>query len=100
MPCQPPASGPLAAASKEDATLDQWRVLLAPPKLEWLPTSSGSAESMALNSAWLGAHADEHRGEWVALRDDQLIDANRDFSNLHSRLPRDSQVTLVRIPLA
>ncbi len=90
----------LETAPHDGALLDWWRSVLAPPKIELLPTSSGSAERMALNTRWLNAHADEHRGEWVALRGDQFLDADRDTDVLELRLPEDPTITLIWIPPA
>ncbi len=90
----------LESAPQDDASLGPWRIALALRPLEFLPTSSGSSERMALNTRWLNAHADEHRGEWVALRDDQLVDADRDASALEDRLPDDRNITVIKIPQA
>ena len=63
-----------------------------------LATTSGRPGSMRLNSVWLNAHANEHRGEWVALRDDHFVDSDRDLVALEERLPDDPAISLVRIP--
>lgn len=90
----------LETAPHDGALFDWWRSILARPKIKLLPTTSGSVEGMSLNSAWLNAHADEHRGAWVALRGDVLLDADRDTDVLERRLPEDPTITLIWIPPA
>ncbi len=87
------------ASAPDDASLPGWREVLAPPVVRFLPTTSGSAETMRLNSLWLNAHADEHRGQWVALRGDQFVDCDGELDVLHRRLPDDATITLIKIPL-
>jgi hypothetical protein len=38
------------------------------------------------NMKWLDAHREEHRGEWVAMRDGALVDSDRSRAALTERL--------------
>jgi hypothetical protein len=64
--------------------LEQWARVLAPPEVSVAPAATGS--SMARDNAWLRANARDYAGQWVALRDGVLVDADRSRMALHRRL--------------
>jgi hypothetical protein len=54
---------------------------------------------LKLDATWLRERSPEYRGQWVALRDGVLVDADPRLGVLRSRLPGDrANITLVRVP--
>jgi len=69
--------------------------VLAPPRVlrEDLP----SHESSALNKAWFDAHAREHLGRWVAVKDGALIGEGASVEELRERVPDLSRAVVMRV---
>jgi hypothetical protein len=83
------------ASQAECPELEAWREVLAPPRVTTLEHATG--KSMKRDADWLAAHAKEYEGQWVALRDGQLVDADPDPVVLHKRLPRDPDLTMIQV---
>jgi hypothetical protein len=75
-------AGNISEARKEIATipagasetLDKWKRLLAEPVVTQGKTASGLG--MRLNLLWLDNFSEKYKGEWVALKQGQLIGHN------------------------
>lgn len=55
----------------DDAQLQRFALVLAPPKVVALRPAQGSG--IRANRDWLKAHSDEYRGKWIGLRDGKLV---------------------------
>jgi len=69
--------------------------ILAPPrvvKVDLPPVSSARA-----NLTWLRAHADEYKGQWVALRDGSLLATAATADELKARLESTDGILLTRV---
>ena len=77
------------------AELAKMARVLAPPRVlrEDLP----SHESSALNKAWFDAHAREHLGRWVAVKDGALIGEGASVEELRDRVPNLSRAVVMRV---
>ena len=71
--------------------------ILAPPTMRAVPATSASRASVKANNAWMKAHWREHRGEWVAVQDGQLMDATSSFDELVARIGDTRGVLLTKI---
>jgi hypothetical protein len=72
------------ARGEQARELGRWPELLAMPKVVARP-KTGRGDSLE-NMRWIEAHRDEHRGEWVALRDGALVDSDPSRIALANRL--------------
>lgn len=66
--------------------LEQWARLLAPPVVHSGGQATGNG--MAGERQWLREHAKDYAGQWVALREGALLDADVSRVALHRRLQR------------
>ena len=77
--------------------LHKWAHVLAPPTVRAVPASAASRASVKANNAWMKAHWQEHRGQWVAVRDGQLVQAAASFDDLVAYLGDSHGVLLTKI---
>ncbi len=68
--------------------LSSWEQVLAPPVVHAEAAATGVR--LARSAEWLRAHAETHAGQWVALRDGVLIDADVSRVTLQRRLAQGS----------
>ncbi len=71
--------------------------VLAPPTSHVVPASSASRASIKANNAWLKAHWQDYRGQWIALRDGQLVHATSSFDDLVAHIGDTYGVLLTKI---
>jgi Arc/MetJ-type ribon-helix-helix transcriptional regulator len=71
--------------------------VLAPPTACVVPASSASRASIKANNAWLKAHWQDYRGQWVAVRDGQLVHATLSFEELVAHIGDTHGVLLTKI---
>lgn len=69
--------------------------VLAPPRV--VAADLPPDESMRKNHTWLREHADEYRGQWVALRDGDLLAAAPTANGAWERLESKENVLLTRV---
>lgn len=71
--------------------------VLAPPTSRVVPASSTSRASIKANNAWLKAHWQDYRGQWIAVRDGQLVYATSSFDDLVAHIGDSHGVLLTKI---
>jgi hypothetical protein len=76
----------------ENAELQKRAYILSPPKVTRGATTTGSAHRA--NRDWLKAHADEYHGQWVAVRDGELLDAAGSMEELVERIGNTKGILL------
>jgi hypothetical protein len=84
-----------AEAYPGDETIRKLVLALAPPKL--LRTDLPPSPEISKNHGWLREHWDEYRGNWVALRDGELIGKAKDFRALRQVPGCDKDVFYAKI---
>jgi hypothetical protein len=79
----------------EHTELQQCARVLAPPTVPRV----GRAQTAAVraNRAWLKAHWHEHVGQWVAVRDGQLVHAAPSFDQLVAHIDDAHGLLLTKI---
>ena len=75
--------------------LEQMARILAPPRV--VRTDLPSVPSLRANQAWLQAHADEYRGQWVALRDGVLLARADTARQVRASLESTEGVLITRV---
>ena len=78
--------------------LERLEKLLAPPRFELRPASDFDRST---ELRWLEGHANEYRGQWVALLGPDLLAHASTFDELMTRLgaiPREARALLYRVP--
>jgi hypothetical protein len=78
----------------EHSELQKLAYLLAPPRIIRHETADPSVQ---LNRHWLRAHADHYRGQWVALREGELLAAGTSALDLKKRIGELDGVLLTRV---
>jgi hypothetical protein len=71
--------------------------VLAPPIVRAMPVFAASRASVKANNAWMKAHWQDHRGQWVAVRDGQLLHATSSFDELIAHVGAPHGVLLTKI---
>lgn len=71
--------------------------VLAPPTVCAVPSSAASRAAVKANHAWMKAHWQAHRGQWVAVRDGQLLDATSSFDELLAHIGDPHGVLVTKI---
>lgn len=79
----------------DHSELQKMARLLAPPRI--VRADLPPAPSIQENHAWLQAHANECRGQWVALRDGQLLAVGSTARELKAQLKSIEGVLLARV---
>ncbi|RLC84126.1 MAG: hypothetical protein DRI79_13275 [Chloroflexi bacterium] len=79
----------------DHAELERMARILAPPRV--VRADLPSVPSLQANQAWLRAHADEYRGQWVALRDGALLAAAATARQLRACLESTDGVLITRV---
>lgn len=69
--------------------------ILAPPRVT--RTGLPSDPSVRANRAWLEAHANEYKGQWVALRNGQLLAVGSTAQELKAQLESVESAFLARV---
>ena len=77
--------------------LQMCALVLAPPAVRTVPASAASRASVKANNAWLKAHWQDYRGQWVALRDGQLVYAASSFDDLVAHIGDPHGALLTKI---
>lgn len=62
----------------------RWQQLLAPPAVR--ATAGAGPSDFVANMAWVGANRAMYAGQWVALREGQLVQAAADLRTLRASL--------------
>ena len=70
--------------------LARWARALRPPEVRI--GAPGSTVTLERNAAWLREHAATYFGQWVALRDGELIGNHRDHVALHREIERRGEL--------
>lgn len=78
----------------EDVELANMARILAPPKVLGVSPANPSA---GRDLEWLRQHADEHRGQWVALRNGDFLAAAPTARELKAVLPRIQGIFVTRV---
>jgi hypothetical protein len=71
--------------------------VLGPPTIRTVPASAASRASVKANYAWMKAHWQDYRGQWVAVRDGQLAYAASSFDDLVAHIGDPHGVLLTKI---
>ncbi len=66
----------------EHAELQKYARVLAPPTVQVVPSTPESRAAAKADNAWLKAHWEEYRGNWIALQAGELLHATRSFDDL------------------
>jgi hypothetical protein len=77
----------------------RWHRVLSEPRAIVKQESSGGG--LRENAAWMRDHADEFRGQWLALKRGDLLDSDPRLADLHRRIESSGDldsVVFVRIP--
>jgi Family of unknown function (DUF5678) len=74
----------LQAREPDSAEIADLARKLAPPR--GVLRAGASGKSRARERAWLCAHAREYRGCWIAVTDDSLVAADRDYGTVLDRV--------------
>jgi len=69
----------------------QWQEVLAPPRARLAGKATG--RSRRSEQAWLREHAQDYKGQWVALRGDMLIAAGRLLQEVRERARKAAGLT-------
>ena len=69
--------------------------ILAPPRV--VETDTPATASLSANQAWLRAHADQYKGQWVALRDGSLLAVASSAAELKAHLESTGGIMLTRV---
>lgn len=77
--------------------LQRWAHVLAPPTARVVPTSAASRASVKANNAWMQTHWQDYRGQWVAVREGQLVYATSSFDDLVAHVGDPRGVLLTKI---
>ena len=75
--------------------LEKMARVLAPPRV--VRTDIPPVPSLQANQAWLRAHGDEYRGQWVALRDGILLAAATTAKQLRAYLESTDGVLITKV---
>jgi hypothetical protein len=78
------------------ADLQKLAHLLAPPHVKVGERASGT--SRRRDFAWLKHHSDPYRGQWVVLRDGELVAAASTIPELKTQVSSPQSVFLARVP--
>jgi hypothetical protein len=83
----------LAQLSPEERAhprLARWARALEPPRVRI--GAPGSTPSLEKNAAWLRKHGADYFGQWVALREGELLGSNPDYRALNRELERRGEL--------
>jgi Arc/MetJ-type ribon-helix-helix transcriptional regulator len=86
-----------AARYPAHAELQKCAHVLAPPTVRAVPASAASRASVQANHAWMHAHWQDYRGQWVAVRDGQFVHAAPSFDDLVAHVGDTHGVLLTKI---
>jgi Arc/MetJ-type ribon-helix-helix transcriptional regulator len=86
-----------AARYPDHAKLAKSARVLAPPTVRAVPASAASRASVKANHAWMKAHWQDYRGQWVAVRDGLLVHAAPSFDDLVAHVGDAHGVLLTKI---
>lgn len=70
--------------------LDQWRQALAEPVAR--ETGVATGRDLRVDSLWLEENSDQYLGQWVALKDSELLGCNSSRSALRENLKRKGKL--------
>ena len=86
-----------AARYPEHDELQKCARVLAPPITRVVPATSASRAAVAANHAWLKAHWQDYKGQWIAVREGQLVYATSSFDELVAHIGDTHGVLLTKI---
>jgi hypothetical protein len=78
------------------ADLQKLAHILAPPRVKVGECASGV--SRRKDFAWLKHHSDPYRGQWVALRDGELVAAAPTIPKIKTKVSSPQSVFLAKVP--
>jgi len=80
----------------EHPELQKMAHILAPPKVKVSKRASGA--SRRKDFAWLKQHSAQYRGQWVALKDGELVAAAATLPELKAQVASPKDIFLARVP--
>ena len=84
----------------EHAELQNYARVLAPPTVRVSPSTPESRAAVKANAKWLKAHRHEYLGNWIALKDGELLHLASTFDDLRAAVGdvRGRGILVTKIP--
>jgi hypothetical protein len=79
-------------AFPNDKRLEQWAIVLAPPRIVGTRPASGKAMGLEASHRWFQQHnASQYKGQWIAVHHGEFLGAAPTLKELYDKIGRDNR---------
>jgi len=76
-----------------DKKIEQWAIVLSPPRVIGTRPASGNAVSLKASQEWFETNSSRYKGQWVAVREGKLLGAAPKLKELHEQVGPDQRTS-------
>jgi len=74
-----------------DKRIEQWAIVLAPPKIVGTRPASGNAIGLEASHQWFQNNSSKYKGQWIAVRNGELLGVAPTLKELYNQIGQDKK---------